>query len=217
MKKVVKRFFAAIMSFVMLCTIASELTNSSKKAEAATDKKTIWVIGDSTVSSFNDDYYYPRYGYGTQLQNYFDSNIYEVKNLALSGRSSKSYIKDPEYNILLDGMKDGDYLFIGFGHNDEKLEQERYTNPNGTYLDQGSFANSLYENYIKKAEEVGCNVVLCTPIVRRTAEATWPNSNLHITATNGQYVGGDYPQAIRDLGKALNIPVVDMTSLTKNV
>ncbi len=67
---------------------------------------------------------------------------------------TKNNFKDQEYKILLDGMKDGDYLFIGLGHNDEKLEQERYTNPKRTYLDQGSFANSLYENYIKKAEEV---------------------------------------------------------------
>ena len=52
----------------------------------------IWIIGDSTVSSFNDDYYYPRYGWGTQMQNFIDINKYEVKNIALSGRSSKSYI-----------------------------------------------------------------------------------------------------------------------------
>ena len=27
--------------------------------------RTLWVVGDSTLSSFDDKYYYPRYGYGT--------------------------------------------------------------------------------------------------------------------------------------------------------
>lgn len=177
-------------------------------------QSTIWIVGDSTVSSFNDNYYYPRYGWGTQISNYLDGS-FKVQNLALSGRSSKSYTVDPEYKTLLSGMKSGDYLLIGFGHNDEKLEAERYTNPNGTYLDEGSFANSLYKNYIKQAEAAGCKVVLCTPIVRRTETVEWSDSNLHITTGLGEFAGGDYPQAIRNLGKTLNIPVVDMTSLTK--
>jgi lysophospholipase L1-like esterase len=177
---------------------------------------TIWIIGDSTVSSFLDNYYYPRYGWGTQIENYLDGS-FKVENIALSGRSSKSYTAEPEYQTLLNGMKNGDYLLIGFGHNDEKLEEERYTNPNGSYLDKGSFSNSLYENYIKPAKTVGCKVILCTPIVRRTATGVWGNSNLHVTVASGNYEGGDYSQTIRDFGIEHNIPVVDMTSLTKAV
>ena len=49
----------------------------------------LYLVGDSTVASFNDyTYFYPRFGYGTKLQDYF--NNVEVINLALSGRSSKS-------------------------------------------------------------------------------------------------------------------------------
>ncbi|MGN0143443.1 MAG: GDSL-type esterase/lipase family protein, partial [Clostridium sp.] len=180
-------------------------------------KNTIWIVGDSTVSEFNDNYYYPRYGYGTQFENHFDLNRYDIKNLALSGRSSKSYTKESKYKTLLSGMKEGDYLFIGFGHNDAKFEADRYTNPNGTYKDEGSFANSLYENYIKKAEAAGCKVVLCTPIVRRTSSGKWSNSNLHITSTKGEFEGGNYPEAIRKLGEELNIPVVDLTTMTKEL
>ncbi|SEG00191.1 pectinesterase family protein [Lachnospira multipara] len=184
--------------------------------EADTTPHTLWVVGDSTVSSFNDAYYYPRYGYGTQLYKYLTSNI-TVQNLALSGRSSKSYVNDKEYQTLINGMQEGDYLVIGFGHNDEKAEADRYTNPNGDYTTEGSFANSLYENYIKIAQEKGVTVILCTPVVRRTATGTWSNSNLHITSTSGEYEGGDYAQAIKNLGKDLGITVVDMTTLTKNL
>ncbi|SFR86558.1 pectinesterase family protein [Anaeromicropila populeti] len=180
-------------------------------------KHTIWVIGDSTVSAFSDSYYYPRYGWGTQLDKYFDSNAFEVKNLAISGTSSKSFTTSTEYQTLLAGMAEGDYLFIGFGHNDEKTEAERFTNPNGTYLEAGTFANSLYENYVKLAKDKGCTTILCTPIVRRTATGVWSDSQLHVTAASGDYEGGDYSQAIRNLGTALNIPVVDMTTLTKNL
>ncbi len=181
-----------------------------------TTPTTLWVIGDSTVCEFNDAYYYPRYGYGTQLNKYLDENV-TIKNLALSGRSSKSYTQDPQYQELLDGMAEGDFLMIGFGHNDEKTEADRYTNPNGTYTDEGSFANSLYKNYIEKAQAKGVTVILVTPIVRRTATGNWSNSYLHITSDVVGFPGGDYPQAIRDLGTALDIPVVDMTAMTKNV
>ena len=72
--------------------------------------------------AFNDPYYYPRYGYGTQIGKYLSPSV-TVNNLALSGRSSKSYI-DPadngNYAMLMSGLKAGDYLMIGFGHNDEK-------------------------------------------------------------------------------------------------
>jgi len=199
--------------------VASCFGGSVKLSANAAEKPTIWVVGDSTVSAFTNKYYYPRYGYGTQIANYMDGT-FEVKNLALSGRSSKSYVTDTKtnnYETLLAGMKSGDVLIVGFGHNDEKNEEERYTNPNGDYKTAGSFANSLYENYVKPAQEKGATAILCTPIVRRTKTTEWENSQLHITTTNGSFEGGNYPKAIIDMGNTLNIPVVDMTSLTKEL
>ncbi|MDO5402876.1 MAG: SGNH/GDSL hydrolase family protein [Eubacteriales bacterium] len=175
---------------------------------------TLWVIGDSTLSSFEDKYYYPRYGYGTMLDKYLDKTI-TVKNIALSGRSSKSYTTEPEYKELIAGMDKGDFLIIGFGHNDEKTEEDRYTDANGGIDDEGSFAHSLYNNYIEPALKTGCQPVLCTPIVRRTVTDTWTSQQLHITVAAGGFAGGDYPQAIRQLGKALGLPVVDMTEITR--
>ncbi len=178
--------------------------------------KDLWVVGDSTLSSFNDNYYYPRYGYGTMLQEYLDDEIC-VRNIALSGRSSKSYTEEPEYQTLLSGMKKGDFLLIGFGHNDEKTEAGRFTLASGTYEEEGTFANSLYVNYVLPARKAECNVIFCTPIVRRTETGEWENTQLHITDTVGEFAGGDYAQAVRDAGKALDIPVVDMTEVTKEL
>ena len=176
--------------------------------------KNLWVVGDSTLSSFEDKYYLPRYGYGTKLQEYLDDEII-VKNIALSGRSSLSFTKEENYKELLAGMKAGDFLIIGFGHNDEKTEAGRYTSPIGGRDKKGTFAASLYDNYIKPALDVSCTPILCTPIVRRTATGEWTRQELHITDDAAQFKGGDYSQAVRDLARDLGIVCVDMTEKTK--
>ena len=219
MKKRNRKRISCLLSALLLLVMSigwSVMAMADDAVNKDSSKPTVWIIGDSTVSSFADNYYYPRYGWGTQIDKYLDGT-YEVKNIALSGRSSKSYVNDKEYNELTSGMKQGDYLLIGFGHNDEKAEADRYTDPNGDYKTAGSFSNSLYENYIKPAQAAGTTVILCTPIVRRTATAEWSDSNLHITKDSGDFKGGDYAQSIRNLGKELNIPVVDMTKMTKEL
>lgn len=219
MKKRNRKRISCLLSALLLLVMSigwSVMAMADDAVNKDSSKPTVWIIGDSTVSSFADNYYYPRYGWGTQIDKYLDGT-YEVKNIALSGRSSKSYVNDKEYNELTSGMKQGDYLLIGFGHNDEKAEADRYTDPNGDYKTAGSFANSLYENYIKPAQAAGTTVILCTPIVRRTATAEWSDSNLHITKDSGDFKGGDYAQSIRNLGNELNIPVVDMTKMTKEL
>ena len=181
---------------------------------------TLWVVGDSTLSAFSFKFFYPRYGYGTMLDQYLDSEIH-VENLALSGRSSKSYLEEPEYGKLLAGMGRGDFLLIGFGHNDEKTEAGRFTDAQGDYLSEGSFARSLYENYICPAVKAGCQPILATSIVRRSTSGNWKPQELHVTADAGDFKGGDYAQAVRRLSKDLvakeqiMVPVVDMTAITK--
>ncbi len=192
------------------------------------EKHTVWMVGDSTVSSFNDAYYYPRYGYGTQLQNYLDG-YYTVNNIALSGRSSKSFMvskDDPkaesnEYKALKAGIKSGDILIIGFGHNDAKQgEDDRFTDPTGDWQTEGSFAKSLYDNYVKVAEDAGATAIICTPIVRRST-GEYTGTNIHITTdktvNNKLYKGGSYPDAIKKLGQDKNVNVVDLTTLTKEL
>lgn len=175
----------------------------------------LYVVGDSTLSSFNDPYFYPRYGYGTKLQDYLLPKKIEVINLAMSGRSSKSFLTEKNYAALKNSIKKGDYLIIGFGHNDEKAESSRYTNPNGSKEEAGSFKNSLYENYIKLALDKKATPILCTPIVRRAPGKAYEGSYVHITKDVEGFPGGDYAQAIRDLGKETGVLVVDLTAITK--
>ncbi len=181
---------------------------------------TLYLVGDSTVAAFNDPYYYPRYGYGTQIGKYLSPSV-TVNNLALSGRSSKSYI-DPadngNYAMLKSMLKPGDYVMIGFGHNDEKADPSLYTNPNTDVTDPASFQYYLYTYYIKPALDAGATPILATPVVRRDSSGVYSGAKVHITTdvvSGGvTYPGGDYPKAIRDLGAAKGVTVIDNTMST---
>lgn len=168
----------------------------------------LYVVGDSTVSSFSDPYYYPRYGYGTQLEAYFEG--IEVVNLALSGRSSKSFIEEKNYQILLDTIKEGDFLLIGFGHNDEKSDDPlRFTDASKPIEDVTSFMYSLYEYYIKPIRKRGANPILCTPICRVDIKDDYTKNSGHITPS------GDYKKAICTLGELTSVPVLNLTDATR--
>ena len=171
----------------------------------------LYVVGDSTLAKFNDAYYYPRYGYATMLDKYFNSDI-EIINNALSGRSSKSYILDPEYKATFDNIKKGDYLLIGFGHNDEKDDDFlRFSDARLPLDDEKSFKYSIYNNYIKKAIEKGAFPIVSTPVCRLDKKNEYLGNTIHDTKN------GNYYNALIELGKELNIPIIDLTNPTKDL
>lgn len=168
---------------------------------------TVWIAGDSTVSDFQDQYYMPRKGWGAVLDAFLRPEAH-VRNLAVSGTSSKSFRALPEYAELIGGISSGDYLLLGFGHNDEKRGRATFTSGVGDFRTPGSFAASLYESYIRPAQAKGAGVILVTPIVRRSESGIYENGDIHRT------VDGDYAQAVRDLGADLGVAVCDLTRET---
>jgi len=191
-------------------TDPAETTDPAADQTESTEKPTIFVVGDSTVNKDSDpSFYYPCVGYGVALENYVADGV-KVVNLGLAGSSSKSYKMKEEYYEFLGGIKEGDYLIISFGHNDEKSEDsDRFTDASKSYTEHGSFGYYLNKYYIERAREKGATPILCTPIVRASANDDYTGSCGHITAT------GDYRQAILDLAEACDVPVVDMTSITR--
>lgn len=199
-------------------SLSSSTSSSTSTSTSSTqlDETTLYLVGDSTVCSFTDDYYFPRYGYGTQIGNYLSDKV-TINNLALSGRSSKSFLLEENYQTLKDSIKKGDYLVIGFGHNDEKNEVARYTNPNTSVNSDGSFKKSLYDNYVKLALDKGATPILATPIVRYSPSNDYTGNNIHQTSTtDANFPGGDYSKAIIDLANEKDIAYIDLTTLTKN-
>lgn len=222
----IKNLAGILLAAGVATTVLAAGCGGGNKAQTLSNQ-TVYLVGDSTVCSFTDQYYLPRYGYGTQIGGYLNlDESASVNNLALSGRSSYSFMQEENYNTLKTSIKSGDYLIIGFGHNDEKTEPQRYMNANlptnseekmdGRYV---SFKRSLYENYIKVATDKGATPILCTPIVRLSKDDNYSGAKAHITADvtdqGVDYAGGDYAKAIRELGAEKNVTVIDLTELTK--
>lgn len=172
---------------------------------------TLFLVGDSTMAAFPPEE--NRHGYGTCLQDFFDDSV-RVVNLALSGRSSKSFLREPEYATLLASMKSGDRLAIAFGHNDEKPDSARHTDPNVSMEDPAGFAHHLDRFYLQPALARGVKPILCTPIVRRDPEGKYVGAHVHRPAGEG---GGDYPLAVRELARIRKVTLVDMTRATERL
>ncbi|MGN1318228.1 MAG: GDSL-type esterase/lipase family protein [Lachnospirales bacterium] len=183
----------------------------------AKDKAKIFIAGDSTACIYgrDDNYSVAREGWGMAFSYMVNEDKAEVVDLALSGRSSKSYIIEDNYKTLLNDMGEGDYLIIQFGHNDQKADKPeeandptriRYTSDKGDKDTEGSFKHSLYVNFVLPAEERGATPILCTPVSRHDFEDG--------KCTDSH---GNYDDCIRELAKELNIPCVDMTTLTSDL
>ena len=165
----------------------------------------LFVVGDSTLAKFNDSYFYPRYGYACKLGDFFGG--IEIVNYALSGRSSKSYILDPEYKKVFAEMESGDLLLIGFGHNDQKDDDFiRFSSAKLPLEDENSFKHSLYYNYILPAKKLGVTPILSTPVPRLDKTEKYEGNIIHDTPN------GNYRDAIIELGKEFNILTIDLTT-----
>lgn len=158
---------------------------------------TIYLAGDSTVSDYSSAYK-PRAGWGQVLGEQFDGHI-KVRNEAIPGRSSKSFIQEGRLNKILKGIQKGDYLFIQFGHNDEKADKPfLYTDPFTTY-------KSYLKQYIDGARKKKAIPILITPVERRRFSADGSVLETH----------GQYPQAMKELAQEEKVPVIDLTSKSK--
>jgi len=156
----------------------------------------VYMIGDSTMANKKAEVY-PETGWGQVFQNYFDSKV-RVSNHAVNGRSSKSFIDEGRWKIVLDSLKRGDYVFIQFGHNDEKADKPVvYADPSTTYRQN-------LEKYIVETRAQGATPILLTSIVRRKFDAVGKLIDTH----------GKYPDAVREVAANLKVELIDMQELT---
>jgi len=159
---------------------------------------TIYMIGDSTMADkpLDDN---PERGWGQLFPACFDSSV-TIENHAKNGRSTKSFIAESLWQQVLVKLQPGDYVFIQFGHNDEKKESpERYTTPE-------EYGKNLLR-FVNESREKGAIPVLCTPIVRRRFDKDGKFFDDH----------GEYPGAARNVASANNVPLLDMTSLSEKL
>ena len=65
---------------------------------------------------------------GRKISAYFSPEI-QINNQAKNGRSTKSFIQEGRLARLASQFQPNDFLFVQFGHNDQKIQEERGTLP----------------------------------------------------------------------------------------
>ena len=94
----------------------------------------VFLIGDSTCATKDLSKQNPERGWGQMFQPLFDETV-TVENHALNGRSTKSFRDEGHWDRVFGALQAGDYLFIQFGHNDQKqTDSTRYSSP-GQYAE----------------------------------------------------------------------------------
>jgi pectinesterase len=158
-------------------------------------KVTIWMIGDSTMANKSKKAF-PETGWGMEFGRYFDNTV-SIQNKAMNGRSTKSFINEKRWDSVIENLKEGDYVFIEFGHNDEKIEQPTV----GTSI--AEFKSNLAK-FVVEARAKGGIPVLLTPVTRRSFK------NGILTDSHG-----NYPAATISLADSLHVPMIDMLEKSK--
>lgn len=162
---------------------------------------TLYTIGDSTMApntKCDEDPGDPGRGWAEPLQQFFDPAQLVVRNCAVSGRSTKSFIDEGRWQKVLDRIVPGDLLLIQFGHNDaKKSDPKRYTDPETTFKEN-------LRRFVNEARGKGATPILATSIVRRQFGK---DGTLH--DSHGRYV-----PAAAEVAAELNVPLVDMNRLT---
>lgn len=189
---------------------------------SSTKTTTIFVIGDSTAAEKGNYKTSPERGWGMVLQGCFDDRII-VDNHAVNGRSSLSFLNEGRWQKVLDKIKPGDYVFIQFGHNDEKPKPDRHTDPGSTF-------DANLAKYVNETRAKGGIPVLFNAVVRRCYYSEELKNDDDEKLRNKKYDGkelinsdtlidthGAYVVAPRHVAKALNVPFVDATKVTHDI
>jgi len=159
------------------------------------DVPTIFLLGDSTVC---DQPLEPYASWGQMLTRFFGGGV-AIANHAESGESLRSSLGAKRLDKVLSLIRPGDYLLIQYGHNDEKEKGEGV----GAFT---SFKTDL-KYFVESARKKGANVVLITPVQRRTFDVGGKITNSH----------GDYPEAVRQAAKEENVPLIDLNAMSKDL
>ena len=243
MKKILKPLILSALLLVMcvLEPMAALVTNAAGRYEPAGFQFSgrVFLIGDSTVANYSEKQSKElgdRYGWGMKLTNYFD-NI-TVRNLAIGGISSRTFLQQENYKTLESELGEGDYLFIQFGHNDQLTDKperhttalidrfadgkdiigkysydyflKQYSATNGKTAD-GQYSYEYFLSlYINLAKEKKAVPVLVTPMTQLSHE----KGNEGAPDCSGHK---PYQQAMMKLGRDSNVAVIDLTTKTVDI
>jgi lysophospholipase L1-like esterase len=157
------------------------------------DAITVYLMGDSTVVDQPEE---PWNSWGQMLTRFFKPGV-AVANHAESGETLRGSTGEQRLKKVMSTIQRGDYLFIQFGHNDQKEKGEGI----GAFT---SYKADL-KRYIAQAREHGATPVLVSPMNRRTFDADGKITNSL----------GDYPEAVRRAAEEESVALVDLNAMSK--
>lgn len=181
-------------AFLFTLVVALFLTSADKRPVS------LFFVGDSTMADKTELDISPERGWGQLFPTYLkrDGSI-RVRNFAKNGRSTKSFIAEERWNDVVFQIQKGDYVFIQFGHNDEKK------NDSTRYTTIEEYRTNLLRmvNDVKKKK---ATPILLTPCCRRYFKSDG-------TFRSGHH--GGYPQAVRDVAAFAKVDLIDAEQLTE--
>lgn len=158
----------------------------------------IYTIGDSTMANKPNPDQNPERGWVQLLPGFFNDQI-TIINKAVNGRSTRSFIDEGRWKEVYEALKPGDYVFIQFGHNDQKFKSpDRYTNPHTAYR------HNLIK-FVEQSRSKGAIPILFSSIVRRNFNEFQTFVDTH----------GDYPLETRLVAQQYEVDFIDLQYLTE--
>lgn len=176
------------------------------------DVITIFMIGDSTMANKSLKNGNLERGWGQMLPDFLTDDV-RVDNHAMNGRSSLSFINEGRWDTVLSKLKSGDYVFIQFGHNDEKPAEKLHTVPGSTF-------DENLRRFVRETRAKGAHPVLFNSIVRRNFPPEGATENKGSYEVEGNTLvdtHGEYLESPRRVAKEMNVPFVDMNKLTHDL
>ncbi len=205
--KQIKTIIAVLLCLVLFSAFKSDHTI------------TIFTIGDSTMANKDTTGGKQERGWGMVLQEYFSKGVV-IDNHAVNGRSSKSFIDEGRWQKVLDKIKPGDYVFIQFGHNDEKPNADRHTDPGTTF-------DANLRKFVLETRSKGGIPVLFNSVVRRIfSQSTTAVTDDDLRANSSANMAegdtlvdthGAYLLSPKNVAKELNVPFVDANKITHDL
>lgn len=149
---------------------------------ALQQKPVVYIIGDSTVKNGTGTAENSQWGWGSVIQNHFDTTKVSVENHAIGGRSSRTFINEGRWDKILAKLKKGDYVLIQFGHNDAGPlddtarargsirgigdESKVIFNPKLKMQEEVFTYGHYLRKYIADAKAKGAIPIICSPVAR---------------------------------------------------
>lgn len=166
---------------------------SSLQIEPATDVPTLWLCGNSTVV---DQDFEPWASWGQMITRWFTDGI-AVGNYAESGETASTFIAAGRLKKSLQHMKEGDYIVMEFGHNDQK---QKFAGAGAYY----NFATCL-KQFVDEARAKGATPIFATPTQRRMFDKQGKIMETH----------ANYPDAMRWVARDLGVQVIELHDMTR--